>query len=59
MQAVVLDLFGTLVTAPTPEERTGAASRVAAVVGCDTTPEAGRHTRSAYRPHDHPSTGRV
>lgn len=55
----MLDLFGTLVTAPTPEERTGAASRVAAVVGCDTTPEAGRHTRSAYRPHDHPSTGRV
>ncbi|MGH8901362.1 MAG: HAD family hydrolase [Egibacteraceae bacterium] len=37
MQAVVLDLFGTLVTAPTPEERARAASRVAAVVGCDTT----------------------
>jgi putative hydrolase of the HAD superfamily len=34
---VVLDLFGTLVTAPTPEERTHAASRVAAVIGCDTT----------------------
>lgn len=37
MEAVVLDLFGTLVTAPTPEERAHAASRVAAVVGCDTT----------------------
>ncbi|WP_418153214.1 HAD family hydrolase [Actinoalloteichus caeruleus] len=35
MRAVVLDLFGTLVTAPTPEERASAASRVAAVVGCD------------------------
>ncbi len=37
VQAVVLDLFGTLVTAPTPEHRARAASRVAAVVGCDTT----------------------
>lgn len=37
MQAVVLDLFGTLVTAPSPEERARAASRVAAVVGCDAT----------------------
>jgi putative hydrolase of the HAD superfamily len=34
---VVLDLFGTLVTAPTPEERAHAASRLVAVVGCDTT----------------------
>lgn len=33
----MLDLFGTLVTAPTPEERARAASRLAAVVGCDTT----------------------
>lgn len=33
----MLDLFGTLVTAPTPKERARAASRVAAVVGCDTT----------------------
>lgn len=32
----MLDLFGTLVTAPTPEERARAASRLAAVVGCDT-----------------------
>ncbi len=38
MQAVVLDLFGTLITAPAPEERARAASRVAAAVGCDTTP---------------------
>jgi len=37
VQAVVLDLFGTLVAAPTPEERASAASRVAAVAGCDTT----------------------
>ncbi|TVT55326.1 HAD family hydrolase [Amycolatopsis rhizosphaerae] len=34
MRALVLDLFGTLVTAPTPEERAHAASRVATVVGC-------------------------
>ncbi|MBV8931047.1 MAG: HAD hydrolase-like protein [Kutzneria sp.] len=37
MRAVVLDLFGTLVTAPTPEDRARAASRVAAVVGSDAT----------------------
>lgn len=36
MQAVVLDLFGTLVSAPTPEERSRAASQVAAVVDRDT-----------------------
>ncbi|MGH3492889.1 MAG: HAD family hydrolase [Sciscionella sp.] len=34
MDAVVFDLFGTLVTAPTPEERARAASRLATVVGC-------------------------
>lgn len=32
-----MDLFGTLVGAPTPEERASAASRVAAVAGCGTT----------------------
>lgn len=32
----MLDLFGTLVTAPTPEERGRGASRLAALVGCDT-----------------------
>lgn len=35
VDAVVFDLFGTLVTAPTPHERTHAASRLASVVGCD------------------------
>jgi putative hydrolase of the HAD superfamily len=34
MDAVVLDLFGTLVAAPTLEERAHAASRLATVVGC-------------------------
>lgn len=34
MDAVVLDLFGTLVSAPTPRERTHAASQLAAVLGC-------------------------
>jgi len=36
VDAVVLDLFGTLVTAPTPRERTHATSRLATVIGCDT-----------------------
>ncbi len=31
---MVFDLFGTLVTAPTPHERAHAASRLASVVGC-------------------------
>lgn len=35
MDAVVLDLFGTVVAAPTPAERARAASRLASVVGCD------------------------
>ncbi|WP_158566862.1 HAD family hydrolase [Actinomadura craniellae] len=35
MDAVVLDLFGTLVAAPTPQERARAAARLAAVAGCD------------------------
>ena len=35
MDAVVFDLFGTLVTAPTPHERARTASRLAVVVGCD------------------------
>jgi putative hydrolase of the HAD superfamily len=35
VDAVVLDLFGTLVTAPTPSERTHAASQLAAVVACE------------------------
>ena len=33
--AVVLDLFGTLVAAPTPAARTTAASALARVIGCD------------------------
>jgi putative hydrolase of the HAD superfamily len=33
--AVLFDLFGTLVTAPTSDERAHAASRLADVVGCD------------------------
>lgn len=32
-----MDLFGTLVAAPTPDERASASSRIAAVAGCDTT----------------------
>lgn len=36
MDAVVLDLFGTLVAAPTPGERTDAAGRLGRVLGCDT-----------------------
>lgn len=36
MQAVVLDLFGTLVIAPSPDERTLGASQLAAAVGCHT-----------------------
>ncbi len=36
MEAVVLDLFGTLVPAPTPRERTEAASRLAGVLDCPT-----------------------
>ncbi|PKW18711.1 putative hydrolase of the HAD superfamily [Saccharopolyspora spinosa] len=36
MDAVAFDLFGTLVTAPTPQERTRAASGLAAVIGCGT-----------------------
>jgi putative hydrolase of the HAD superfamily len=36
VEAVVLDLFGTLVNAPTPDERTHAASRLAILVGCGT-----------------------
>jgi putative hydrolase of the HAD superfamily len=35
MDAVVFDLFGTLVAAPTPHERSQAASRLAALVGCE------------------------
>lgn len=35
MEAVVLDLFGTLVAAPTPDERAEAASRLARVIGCE------------------------
>ncbi|MGH3569858.1 MAG: HAD family hydrolase [Pseudonocardia sp.] len=35
MDAVVFDLFGTLVTAPTPHERAYAASRLASAVGCE------------------------
>jgi putative hydrolase of the HAD superfamily len=34
VEAVVLDLFGTLVDAPTPGERTRAASRLADLMGC-------------------------
>jgi len=34
--AVALDLFGTLVAAPTPTTRTTAASRLARIIGCDT-----------------------
>jgi putative hydrolase of the HAD superfamily len=36
VDAVVFDLFGTLVPAPTPQERSHAASRLATVVGCST-----------------------
>lgn len=36
VEAVVFDLFGTLVSAPTPGERTRAASRLAALAGCGT-----------------------
>lgn len=36
VDAVVFDLFGTLVSAPTPAERHHAAARVAAVAGCAT-----------------------
>ena len=36
MEAVVFDLFGTLLTAPTPGELTHAASRLAALTGCET-----------------------
>jgi putative hydrolase of the HAD superfamily len=36
VEAVVFDLFGTLLTAPTPGERTRAASRLAALAGCGT-----------------------
>jgi putative hydrolase of the HAD superfamily len=35
MDAVVLDLFGTLVAAPTPRERTNAAARLARLLDCD------------------------
>lgn len=35
VDAVVFDLFGTLVTAPTPQERAYAASRLASAVGCE------------------------
>jgi putative hydrolase of the HAD superfamily len=35
MNAVVLDLFGTLVAAPTPTERSRAAMRLARVIGCE------------------------
>jgi len=35
VDAVVLDLFGTLVGAPTPAERSHAATRLARVIGCD------------------------
>lgn len=37
MEAVVLDLFGTLVAAPAPEDRGRAAARLAVVAGCDKT----------------------
>jgi hypothetical protein len=36
VEAVVFDLFGTLLTAPTPSELTHAASRLAALAGCGT-----------------------
>ncbi|MDS1272677.1 HAD family hydrolase [Lipingzhangella sp. LS1_29] len=36
METVVLDLFGTLVPAPTPRERTEAATRIARVLGSPT-----------------------
>jgi putative hydrolase of the HAD superfamily len=36
VEAVVFDLFGTLLTAPTPGERIRAASRLAALAGCGT-----------------------
>ena len=35
MNAVVLDLFGTLVAAPTAADRSDAANRLARVIGCD------------------------
>ncbi len=44
----MLDLFGTLVTAPAPEERCRGASRLAAVVGCDTA-TVERHFRDTWR----------
>jgi putative hydrolase of the HAD superfamily len=34
VEAVVLDLFGTVVDAPSPRQRTHAASRLAALLGC-------------------------
>lgn len=34
MEGLVLDLFGTIVPAPTAEDRTGAATRLAPLVGC-------------------------
>jgi putative hydrolase of the HAD superfamily len=48
MEAVVLDLFGTLVAAPTPHERARAAARLAAVVGCDG-PRVDRYLRETWR----------
>jgi len=36
VDAVVFDLFGTLVAAPTPDDRAHAASRLAVVAGCGT-----------------------
>lgn len=35
MDAVVFDLFGTLIAAPTPDERADAASSLAQVIGCE------------------------
>lgn len=52
MQAVVLDLFGTLVAAPTSEERASASSQVAAVAGCDTATVESYFRDTWHRRHD-------
>jgi putative hydrolase of the HAD superfamily len=48
VDAVVFDLFGTLVTAPTPHDRAYAASRLASAVGCEGA-AVGRYFRETWQ----------